>query len=105
MEPSSEAESLCDLGTVKGPIGRFSCVYGRFCAFAGLVKAQHGTGSEVGHLLAGQAKEDSNMKLAVTLIAAGVVGVVVPTFADDAHVGVGVGPVGAGVTVGRSSGL
>ena len=57
-----------------------------------------------GHLLAGRATERIPMKLAVTIIAAGIVGVgvgfVVPAFADDAHVGVGVGPVGAGVTIG-----
>ncbi len=40
------------------------------------------------------------MKLAVALITAAGLGLATPALADDAHIGVGVGPVGAGVTVG-----
>jgi hypothetical protein len=40
------------------------------------------------------------MKFAIALLAVIGLGLAVPAFAEDAHVGVGVGPVGTGVTVG-----
>jgi hypothetical protein len=40
------------------------------------------------------------MKLAIAFVAAAGLALATPAFAEDAHVGVGVGPVGAGVTVG-----
>jgi hypothetical protein len=40
------------------------------------------------------------MKLAIALVTAAGLGLAPPAFAEDAHVGVGVGPAGAGVTVG-----
>jgi hypothetical protein len=40
------------------------------------------------------------MKWAISFIVAAGLGLAAPAFADDAHIGVGVGPVGAGVTVG-----
>jgi hypothetical protein len=42
------------------------------------------------------------MKLAIALVAAAGMTLALPAKADDARVGVGVGPVGAGVTVGES---
>ena len=41
------------------------------------------------------------MKLAIALATVAGIALAVPAYADDARVGVGVGPVGAGVTVGE----
>jgi hypothetical protein len=99
---------------------RSTGIWGRLCASFAQTRQNGAVLSECGPLkmalawngsspaafpLLGRAtSEGFSMKLAVTLIAAGIVGVgvgfVVPAFADEAHIGVGVGPVGAGVSVG-----
>jgi hypothetical protein len=50
--------------------------------------------------LAGQLPEEYMMKLAIAFVTAAGLALAAPAFAEDAVVGVGVGPVGAGVTVG-----
>ena len=40
--------------------------------------------------------------LAIAALAAGLIGLAVPASAEETRIGVGVGPVGAGVTIGES---
>ena len=90
--------SLCRFADDKSPV---SGAFLRLGMVLSVLSAPfRGTGCGVRHFLEGSYREDRTMKPAIAFIAAAGLALAVPASADDAHIGVGVGPVGAGVTVG-----